>query len=107
LASALFSKEPFISKSLFFQWLSHPSFTQLMLHPVTAKISSDYYTKVHNGYIEVHNKNGLGDAFSSTNACVLDDHVDPNEWVMPPKLEVSQELNYTIAKSKELLNSND
>jgi thiamine pyrophosphate-dependent acetolactate synthase large subunit-like protein len=49
----------------------------------------------------------LEEAFASTNACVLDVHVDPNELVMPPKLELSQALNYTIAKSKEFLNSND
>jgi hypothetical protein len=48
-----------------------------------------------------------GEALASKHACVLDVHRDPNEWVMPPKLEVSQALNYTIAKSKELLNSND
>jgi pyruvate oxidase len=49
----------------------------------------------------------LGEAFASTNACVLDVHVDPNELVMPPKLELSQAVNYTIAKSKEFLNSSD
>jgi thiamine pyrophosphate-dependent acetolactate synthase large subunit-like protein len=51
--------------------------------------------------------NALEEAFASTNACVLDVHVDPNELVMPLKIELSQALNYTIAKSKEFLNSND
>jgi thiamine pyrophosphate-dependent acetolactate synthase large subunit-like protein len=46
----------------------------------------------------------LGEAFSSTNACVIDVHIDPNELVMPPKLELSQAVNYLIAKAKEFLN---
>jgi len=33
--------------------------------------------------------------------------VDPNQLVMPPKLELSQAVNYSIAKAKEFLNSND
>jgi hypothetical protein len=54
---------------------------------------------VHDGYIKVHNKNRLGEAFASTNAFLLDVHVDRDEWVMPPKIELSQALNYTIARS--------
>ncbi|MFT6342830.1 MAG: thiamine pyrophosphate-dependent acetolactate synthase large subunit-like protein [Glaciecola sp.] len=49
----------------------------------------------------------LKEAFTSTNACVIDVHVDPNELVMPPKLELSQAVNYSIAKTKEFINSND
>jgi len=49
----------------------------------------------------------LGEAFASKNACVIDVQVDPNELVMPPKLELSQAVNYSIAKAKEFLNSND
>jgi pyruvate oxidase len=49
----------------------------------------------------------LKEAFISTNACVIDVHVDPNELVMPPKLELSQAVNYSIAKTKEFINSND
>ena len=49
----------------------------------------------------------LKEAFTSTDACVLDVHVDPDELVMPPKLELSQAVNYSIAKAKEFLNSND
>jgi pyruvate oxidase len=46
----------------------------------------------------------LKEAFTRTEACVLDVHVDPNELVMPPKLELSQAVNYSIAKAKEFLN---
>ncbi|MBA6365392.1 pyruvate oxidase, partial [Colwellia sp. BRX8-8] len=46
----------------------------------------------------------LKEAFTSTEPCVLDVHVDPNELVMPPKLELSQAVNYSIAKAKEFLN---
>jgi pyruvate oxidase len=49
----------------------------------------------------------LKEAFTSTNACVIDVHVDPNELVMPPKLELSHAVNYSIAKTKEFINSND
>jgi pyruvate oxidase len=49
----------------------------------------------------------LGEAFASKNACVIDVHINPNELVMPPKLELSQVVNYSIAKAKEFLNSND
>ncbi|MFT7417429.1 MAG: pyruvate oxidase [Glaciecola sp.] len=49
----------------------------------------------------------LKEAFISTNACVIDVHVDPNELVMPPKLELSHAVNYSIAKTKEFINSND
>jgi thiamine pyrophosphate-dependent acetolactate synthase large subunit-like protein len=49
----------------------------------------------------------LGEAFVSKNACVIDVHINPNELVMPPKLELSQVVNYSIAKAKEFLNSND
>ncbi|MFT6900989.1 MAG: pyruvate oxidase [Colwellia sp.] len=46
----------------------------------------------------------LKEAFTRTEACVLNVHVDPNELVMPPKLELSQAVNYSIAKAKEFLN---
>jgi pyruvate oxidase len=49
----------------------------------------------------------LGEAFASKNACLIDVHIDPNELVMPPKLELAQAVNYSIAKAKEFLNSND